>query len=54
LRERGFIASELALMLRMSGFDVQHLWGGTAGNWRRGPMDLDEMELMVLAVRKDS
>jgi cyclopropane fatty-acyl-phospholipid synthase-like methyltransferase len=53
LRERGFIASELALMLRISGFEVLNIWGGTAGNWRHGPLDLDEMELMVVAVRKD-
>ena len=53
LRERGFIASELALMLRISGFEVQNIWGGTAGNWRHGPLDLDEMELMLIAVRKN-
>ena len=52
LRERGFIASELALMLRISGFEVQNIWGGTAGNWRHDILDLDEMELMVVALKK--
>ena len=26
--------------------------GGTAGNWRHGILDLDEMELMVVALKK--
>lgn len=52
VRERGYIASELILMLRLAGFDVLHVWGGTAGNWRHDLLDLDEMELMVIAVRR--
>jgi Na+-translocating ferredoxin:NAD+ oxidoreductase RnfD subunit len=27
----------------------KHIWGGTAGNWGRRPLDLDEMEMMVVA-----
>jgi hypothetical protein len=38
-------------MLRMAGFTVEHIWGGTAGNWGRRPLLMDEMELMVLARR---
>jgi cyclopropane fatty-acyl-phospholipid synthase-like methyltransferase len=49
--ERGFVPSELRLMLTVSGFDVQHIYGGTAGNWGRRPPDLDEMEIMAIAVR---
>jgi len=49
--ERGFVPSELRLMLTVSGFDVQHIYGGTAGNWGRRPPELDEMELMAVAVR---
>jgi len=48
-RERLYTPTEFTLMLRMAGFDVEHLWGGTAGNWRREPMDLDEYELMAVA-----
>jgi hypothetical protein len=27
---------------------VLNIWGGTAGNWGRRKVDLDEMEIMVL------
>ena len=52
LRERGYVATELALMLRLVGFKVEHVWGSTAGNWRREPPDPDEMELMVVARKR--
>lgn len=48
-RERMYSATEFELMLRVAGFEVEHLWGGTAGNWRREPMDLDEYEMMAVA-----
>ena len=51
-RERMYTPTEFALMLRVAGFAVEHVWGGTAGNWRRGPMDLDEYELMAVARKK--
>ncbi|TEU00111.1 MAG: class I SAM-dependent methyltransferase [Anaerolineales bacterium] len=49
VRERGFVPSELVLMLRIAGFRVERIWGGTAGNWKRKAVDLDEMEMMVIA-----
>lgn len=49
LRKKGFVATELVLMLKVSGFHVQHIWGGTAGSWNRQPLKMDEMELMVFA-----
>ncbi|HLF81289.1 MAG TPA: hypothetical protein VI410_05925 [Anaerolineales bacterium] len=49
LRERGFVPSELALMLNSSGLQMEHIWGGTAGSWLRQPPGLDEMELMAIA-----
>ena len=48
-RERMYTPTEFALMLRAADFIVEHLWGGTAGNWRRGPMELEEYELMAVA-----
>jgi cyclopropane fatty-acyl-phospholipid synthase-like methyltransferase len=51
-RERLYTPTEFALMLRVAGFAVEHVWGGTAGNWRREPMDLDEYELMAVARKK--
>lgn len=49
LRERAFVPTELMLLFPMAGLKVVHLWGGTAGNWGRRNVDLDEMEIMVLA-----
>jgi hypothetical protein len=49
LRERGFVPTELVMMFRQTGFDVQKLWGGTAGKWGRRQIDLDEMEIMITA-----
>jgi hypothetical protein len=49
VRERRFVATELVLLCRLGGMSVLNVWGGTAGNWRRGRLDLDEMEMMVVA-----
>ena len=49
VKERGFIPTELAIILGQAGFIVEHIWGGTAGNWGRRKIDLDEMEIMVVA-----
>jgi len=53
LRERGFVPTELILLFQMGGLQVLNIWGGTAGNWGRRRIDLDEMEIMVLA-RKEA
>jgi SAM-dependent methyltransferase len=49
VRERGFLPTELRLLFRIAGFSVDHIWGGTAGNWGHRPLDLDEMEVMIVA-----
>jgi len=49
VRERGFTAAQLRLMLEMTGFSVEHTWGGTAGNWGHRQLDPDEFELMVVS-----
>lgn len=49
VRERAFVATELALMLRLAGMSVKDTWGGTAGNWGRRMLDMDEIEIMVVA-----
>jgi cyclopropane fatty-acyl-phospholipid synthase-like methyltransferase len=51
MRERGFVPTELVLLFQMAGLQVLNMWGGTAGNWGRRKIDLDEMEIMVLARR---
>lgn len=49
LKERGFIPTELVMLLRLGGFKVENIWGGTAGNWGKRSIDLDEMEVMIIA-----
>jgi SAM-dependent methyltransferase len=49
VRERGFVPTELSLLFRLAGMPVLNMWGGTAGNWGRRTIDLDEIEIMVVA-----
>jgi SAM-dependent methyltransferase len=51
IRQRGYVPSELVLLCRQAGFAVEHVWGGTAGNWGRRPVELDEMEIMAVLRR---
>jgi SAM-dependent methyltransferase len=48
LKERGFVPSELRLMLEIAGFNVEKMYGGTAGAWNREPVKLDEIEIMAI------
>ena len=49
MRERGYVPTELRLLFDHAGFKVLHIWGGTAGNWGKRNIDLDEYEIMVVA-----
>ncbi len=49
VRCKNYVPSELVMVLRQEGFQVKHVWGGTAGHWGRRMVDLDEMEVMVVA-----
>lgn len=49
IRERLFIPPEVVAMLRHTGFDVLHVWGGTAGEWAKRPLKLDEVEALYVA-----
>lgn len=49
VRERGFVATELTLLFLLAGMSVVNIWGGTAGNWGRRTLDLDEFEIMIVA-----
>jgi SAM-dependent methyltransferase len=53
VRERAFVPTELVLLCRLAGLSVLHMWGGTAGNWGRRPLDLDEIEIMIVARKTD-
>jgi hypothetical protein len=39
------------IRFRMAGISVLNIWGGTAGNWGRRSLDLDEMEIMIVACK---
>lgn len=49
VRERGYVPTELILLFRLAGFVVENIWGGTAGNWGHRQLELDEMEVMIVA-----
>jgi hypothetical protein len=51
VRERAFVPTELLLLFRLAGMSVLNLWGGTAGNWGRRTLDLDEIEIMIVACK---
>ena len=51
-RERLYILPELIAVLESHGLAVDHAWGGTAGRWGRRPLDLDEIEVMLIAHRR--
>ncbi len=50
--ERYYTPPEMVRMVNRVGLKVDHIYGGTAGNWRRGPIHLDEIEFMVVGHRK--
>jgi SAM-dependent methyltransferase len=52
VRERGFVPTELVLMLRLAGFEARNIWGGTAGKWEQRKLELDEIEIMVIAAKR--
>ncbi|HII67364.1 MAG TPA: methyltransferase domain-containing protein [Thermococcaceae archaeon] len=49
IRERVYVPTELYLMFRMVGFEVKAIWGGTAGRWGKRKVDMDDIEIMVVA-----
>lgn len=53
VKEKGYTAPELKYLLESSGFKVENIWGGTAGNWGRRSIQLDEIEIMVICYKVD-
>ena len=49
--EKGFMPAELAGLLEGAGFRVRSIWGGTAGGWNKASLQLDEIEIMVIATK---
>ena len=52
IRERLYTPPEVAAMLHTAGFELLHLFGGTAGDWGRRPLKLDEVEAMYVARKR--
>lgn len=48
VRERGYVPTEISLLFKLAGFEVEHIWGGTAGNWGKRQIELDEIEIMLV------
>lgn len=48
-KDRRLFPSELRWLMHGVGLRLLHVWGGTAGNWGRRPIDLDEIEYMAVA-----
>jgi SAM-dependent methyltransferase len=53
LRERAFVPTELVLLFGLAGLSVDGIWGGTAGRWAKRAIDLDEIEIMVVAKKPE-
>jgi len=51
LRQRFYTPSELSEYISQAGFETERVWGGTAGDWGRRKIRLDEIEFMVVARR---
>jgi cyclopropane fatty-acyl-phospholipid synthase-like methyltransferase len=49
VREKKHLPQDLKRLCQGAGFQVLHLWGGSAGDWGRRTVKLDEMEVMVVA-----
>lgn len=47
-KERRYIPPELIELLQEAHFSVEHVWGGTAGQWGRRQIELDEVEIMIV------
>jgi len=37
------------MLFRQAGFEIVNIWGGTTGSWNRQKINLDEIEIMVVA-----
>jgi cyclopropane fatty-acyl-phospholipid synthase-like methyltransferase len=51
VRERGYLPLQLSALVGEAGLTVESIWGGTAGRWGRRPVELDEIEMMVVSAR---
>jgi hypothetical protein len=51
VREHHHLPATLRLLAEVVGFEVDAVWAGGAGDWRREPPTADDMELLLVARR---
>jgi len=51
VREHGHRPEELQALFETAGFTVEHVGGGTAGDWGHRPLEPEEYEIMLIAER---
>ncbi|MCX6071108.1 MAG: methyltransferase domain-containing protein [Chloroflexi bacterium] len=49
--EHGHRSEDLQALFEAAGFAIEHIGGGTAGNWGHRPLDPEEYEIMLIAER---
>ena len=54
VNERYYTPPEMMRMLGQVGIQVEQVWGGTAGDWKRQPLRLDEMEIMLVGRKQNT
>ncbi|SFL24367.1 Ubiquinone/menaquinone biosynthesis C-methylase UbiE [Paenibacillus sp. 1_12] len=52
LKERRYLPTELQEMFHKAGLRVENIWGGTAGKWGQRKINLDEVEIMIVATKE--
>jgi SAM-dependent methyltransferase len=53
VREHGHRPEGLQALFEAAGFAIEHIGGGTAGNWGYRPVDPEEYEIMLIAERSE-
>ncbi|WP_151736860.1 class I SAM-dependent methyltransferase ['Paenibacillus yunnanensis' Narsing Rao et al. 2020] len=51
VKERRYLPYELIRMFAETGLTAEQIWGGTAGQWKRDNIALDQIEIMISAVK---
>lgn len=54
VRERVYTPPEFFRMLVKAGFEVEGIYGGSAGDWNKDPVRLDAMEFLAIAQKPGS
>jgi SAM-dependent methyltransferase len=53
VREHHLLPDSLRSLAELAGFEVDAIWAGGAGDWRREPPGVEDMELLLVARRPE-